>query len=41
MTQEEINWVNGYHEEVYRRLSPRLDENQKAWLREKTRELKK
>lgn len=41
MTQEEINWVNGYHEEVYRRLSPRLDETQKAWLREKTSELKK
>lgn len=41
MTQEEINWVNGYHEEVYRRLSPRLDEAQKAWLREKTSELKK
>lgn len=41
MTQEEINWVNGYHDEVYRRLSPRLDEAQKAWLREKTSELKK
>ncbi len=41
MTQEEINWINGYHEEVYRRLSPRLDEEQKAWLREKTRELRK
>ena len=41
MTQEEISWVNGYHDEVYRRLSPRLDEAQKAWLREKTSELKK
>lgn len=41
MTQEEINWVNDYHEEVYRRLSPRLNEAQKGWLREKTRELKK
>ena len=41
MTQEEINWVNGYHEEVYLRLSPRLDEARKAWLREKTSELKK
>lgn len=41
MTQEEINWVNGYHAEVYRRLSPRLDAEQAAWLREKTRELKK
>lgn len=41
MTQEEINWVNGYHAEVFRRLSPRLDETQTAWLRGKTRELKK
>lgn len=41
MTQEEINWVNGYHAEVYRRLSPRLDAEQAAWLRDKTRELKK
>jgi len=41
MTQEEIDWVNGYHAEVFRRLSPRLNEAQTAWLREKTRELKK
>lgn len=41
MTQEEINWVNGYHQEVYLRLSPRLEEQQREWLREKTRELKK
>lgn len=36
MTPEEINWVNGYHEEVYNRLSPLLDEAQTKWLREKT-----
>ena len=41
MTQEEINWVNGYHKMVYDRLSPRLDAAQKAWLAEKTKELKK
>ena len=41
MTQEEINWVNGYHAEVYKRLSPRLNEAQQEWLRDKTRELKK
>lgn len=41
MTQEEINWVNGYHKEVFKRLSPRLDETQREWLRDKTRELKK
>lgn len=36
MTAEEINWVNGYHEEVFSRLSPMLDAEQKAWLRNKT-----
>jgi Xaa-Pro aminopeptidase len=41
MTQEEVDWVNRYHQEVYRRLSPRLNEEQKEWLRNKTRELKK
>lgn len=41
MTQEEINWVNSYHEEVFRRLSPRLNDVQKEWLRKKTSQLKK
>jgi Xaa-Pro aminopeptidase len=41
MTQEEVDWVNNYHKEVYRRLSPRLNDEQKEWLRNKTRELKK
>ena len=36
MTEEEINWVNGYHQEVYTRLQPLLTPSQAAWLREKT-----
>ena len=36
MTPEEINWVNDYHKKVYARLSPLLDEEEKAWLKEKT-----
>lgn len=36
MTPEEINWVNGYHEQVYSRLSPLLTPSQQQWLREKT-----
>ncbi len=36
MTQEEIDWVNGYHDEVYRRLLPLLTPEQGEWLREKT-----
>lgn len=41
MTREEINWVNGYHQEVYRRLAPRLTPLQKEWLADKTRQLTK
>lgn len=36
MTQEEINWLNGYHAEVYSRLSPLLSAEQQEWLRAKT-----
>lgn len=36
MTPEEIEWVNNYHERVYQRLSPYLNEEEKTWLREKT-----
>lgn len=36
MTAEEINWVNGYHAEVYSRLLPLLTPEQGEWLREKT-----
>ncbi len=36
MTQDEIDWVNGYHDEVYRRLLPLLTPEQGEWLREKT-----
>lgn len=36
MTPQEIDWVNGYHAEVYRRLSPLLTHDQADWLREKT-----
>lgn len=36
MTDTEINWVNAYHAEVYRRLRPLLDTRQEEWLREKT-----
>lgn len=39
MTDEEIEWLNKYHEEVYNRLSPRLDAEQQAWLKEKTKPL--
>jgi Xaa-Pro aminopeptidase len=35
----EINWLNTYHSMVYQKLSSFLGENEKKWLREKTREI--
>ena len=32
MNNEEIDWLNSYHAEVYRRLSPLLDEDHRKWL---------
>ena len=40
MTPEEIAWVNDYHKTVYARLSPYLNEEEKAWLEEKTSPIK-
>lgn len=36
MTAEEIEWLNNYHAEVFRRLSPGLNEEQTEWLRRHT-----
>lgn len=36
MTPEEIQWLNDYHTTVYGRLSPYLNEDEKAWLRKAT-----
>ena len=36
MTPEEIQWLNDYHTMVYERLSPYLNEDEKAWLRKAT-----
>ena len=35
LTPEEIAWMNGYHEEVFEKLSPMLDAEEQAWLRAK------
>nr|WP_314754838.1 aminopeptidase P family protein [uncultured Prevotella sp.] len=39
LTDEELAWLNGYHQLVYDRLSPLLDADEQAWLREATRPL--
>ena len=37
LTQAEKDWLNAYHRLVWETLSPRLEANVAAWLREKTR----
>lgn len=39
LTEDEKEWLNEYHEEVYQKLSPRLDEERREWLKEKTRKI--
>ncbi len=39
LTDEELEWVNHYQAEVKRRLTPYLDEAQKAWVDKKTQKL--
>ena len=34
MLQEEIDWLNEYHQMVFDRLSPPLDDEEREWLRE-------
>ena len=34
LTQEEIDWLNGYHQTVFDRLSPHLDADEVEWLRQ-------
>jgi len=36
MLQEEIDWLNQYHETVYKMLAPHLSDGERAWLREAT-----
>ena len=37
MLQEEIDWLNAYHQKVYAALASHLDEDEKEWLREHTK----
>ena len=39
MLDEEIEWLNQYHAQVYQTLSPHLDEEEREWLREATKAL--
>lgn len=39
LTDSEKKWLNYYHKDVYTKLSPYLDEDQKRWLKEETRQI--
>jgi len=36
MTDDEITWLNEYHQKVYEKLVPNLSEEEKEWLKNKT-----
>ena len=40
LNDEELNWFNEYHQMVYNRLKPFLNEQEQAWLEEATSPLK-
>lgn len=37
MTEAEIDWLNNYHQKVYEKLEPYLSDDEKVWLKEKTK----
>lgn len=39
LSEEEKAWLNAYHKEVFKRLSPYLDSAHKSFLREKTKKI--
>lgn len=39
LTEDEIDWLNSYHQKVYALLADNLNEKERAWLKEATREL--
>lgn len=39
LTTEEIEWLNSYHQTVYEKLSPSLNKEEQAWLKEATSKL--
>ena len=39
LTDKEVEWFNNYHTMVFDTLSPHLNEEEKAWLKEKTKDI--
>ena len=36
LSDRDIQWINEYHEEVYKTISPLLDKAHQQWLKEAT-----
>lgn len=41
MYDHHVDWLNNYHQEVYRKLEPHLTEDEKLWLADKTAAISK
>lgn len=39
LTKDEIDWLNNYHKDVYDKLSPFLNEEEKVWLKKQTKSI--
>ena len=39
LDKKEIDWLNNYHAEVYEKISPFLNEDERLWLKEKTEDI--
>ena len=37
LTEKERNWINQYHQKVYDKIAPLLDEETRIWLSEKVK----
>ena len=41
MTEKDVELLNNYHKEVYEKISPYLEGDEKEWLKEATRPISK
>jgi hypothetical protein len=39
LTRSEKEWLNEYHKECFEKLSPYMNDEERAWLEEYTREI--
>ena len=39
LSEEELNWLNEYHKEVYKKLSPQLNKQEAEWMKNMCRSI--